>query len=123
MVCFRIEVVYPLQERQKVNLQNEAFIRHIAQHCGGDYDTKTVNSAAFTYVFRICHGSATRFLLALKPPFFIKEIQVLHTEEPVYINRLFYKGPAKTQYAPKQEDLKDAFWLAKSCERWQPDQL
>ena len=117
MVCFDIEIAYPISERYQTNRTYERRIEHLRDHYRGDLLSQRFEGNLKLVRFALCDEDGVAFLRDLPQPTFCVSIKVLRTDVYLYTN---YKHTKQVCTPPKHLLLKKIFWTASSLEKWQP---
>jgi len=117
MVCFDVEIAYPLTERRRNNLVFEQRVEHLRKLYRGDRLSKTMKNGFQHERFSFCDGDTFAFLRDVPEPTFCVSIKLLRSDLYLYHNFKYTKQCVKP---PKHLLLKKIFWTASSLEKWQP---
>jgi len=117
MVCFDIEIAYPVSERRQTNQTYERRIEHLRHHYRADPLSQEFYGAYKHLRFALCDEDAVSFLRDVPQPTFCVSIKLLRSDSFLYSNGKYTKRWIK---APKHLLLKKIYWTASSLEKWQP---
>ncbi len=117
MVCFDIELAYPLSQRNESNLAYEQRLEHLRKHYRADGIETTYKKNLKVVRFAVCDEDAIGFLRDVPPPTFCLSIKILRTDVYLYKN---YKATGQYVYPPHLLLLKQVYWKASQLQKWQP---
>ena len=117
MVCFDVEIAYPVSERHQNNVVFEQRIEHLRKLHRGDILSKKFEGNLQHQRFSFCNEDAFAFLRDVPQPTFCVSIKLLRSDLYLYKN---YKYTKQCVKPPKHLLLKKIFWTASSLEKWQP---
>jgi hypothetical protein len=115
MVCFELEIAYPLQSREDSNLTYLERIHHLSKHYRADPIQSSRNGSFLHLVFAVCNEDASGFLRDLPFPTFCVKIRILRSDTLLYSN---YKYTGIYVYPPKLYLLKQVYWQASSLQKY-----
>jgi hypothetical protein len=111
MVCFVVEILLPVQQRECNNAALQRRIEHLAHHTNASIWNMIRYDDQNYYQFRVCDEDTMTLLRDFPTPFSVLQINYLHSNENLYTYRKHHSPPTVTL-------LKQIYWLAKSTERW-----
>lgn len=114
MVCFEIEIAYPLT-REKSNVVYERRISHLRKHYCADPLHSERNGEFQHETFAVCDEDAVGFLRDLPIPTFCVKIKILRTDIFLYTH---YKYTGIYVYPPKHILCKKVYWQASSLQKY-----
>lgn len=117
MVCFDIEIAYPVSERYQTNQTFERRIEHLRHHYRGDPLSQRFEGGFKHLRFAFCDEDTFAFLRDVPQPTFCVSIKLLRSDLYLYHNFKYTKQYVKP---PRHLLLKKIFWTASSLEKWQP---
>jgi hypothetical protein len=116
MVCFDIEIAYPLSKRENVN---RAFAQHL-ENMRKQYRAcvleEIINGKHRQLRYSICDEDAVGFLRDLPIPTICIKIRILHKDIDLYSN---FKATHVWIPPPKTSELKKVYWGACHLEKYQ----
>lgn len=115
MVCFEVEIAYPLIAREDSNLTFLERIYHLSKHYRADAISTSRNGSFLHLTFAICNEDASGFLRDLPFPTFCVKIRILRSDNLLYSN---YKYTGIYVYPPKLLLLKQVYWQASSLQKY-----
>jgi hypothetical protein len=115
MVCFEIEIAYPIQKRQHSNTTYQKRIQHLQKHYCADPVAIKHNESFQHFTFAICDEDAVGFLRDLPFPTFCVKVAILRTNVLLYSN---YKYTGVYVYPPRNQLLKRVYWQASSLQKY-----
>lgn len=115
MVCFEIEIAFPLSWRDDSNNVFLHRIEHLRKHYNGDALQTSLKETYQHLTFAFCDEDAVGFLRDVPHPTICVQIKFLRTDVALYSN---YKYTGRKVVPPKAPLLKKVYWMASSLERW-----
>ena len=115
MVCFEVEIAFPLQSKEGSNLVYLERIHHLSKHYNADPKKSDRNGCYLHLTFAVCNEDAIGFLRDLPFPTFCVKVGILREEVLLYSN---YKYTGIYVYPPKLHLLKQVYWQASSLQKY-----
>jgi hypothetical protein len=116
MVCFDVEIAYPLNKRTNVNQTFERRIEHLRRHHRGDILCQSFQGNLKHIRLAFCDEDTIAFLRDVPQPTFCVKIKLLRSDLFLYSNFKYTNTWVKP---PKHLLLKKIYWTASSLEKWQ----
>ena len=116
MVCFDIEIAYPLSSRDGVNQAFAQHLEHLRKHYRADILEEIIHGKYRHLRYAICDEDATGFLHDLPSPTICIQVRILHKNIDLYSN---FKATHKWLPPPKTAELKKVYWGACHLEKYQ----
>ena len=114
MVCFEVEIAYPLA-KEKSNVVYEGRINHLRKHYCAD-PLRSVYKDDFKHeTFAICDEDAVGFLRDLPFPTFCVKVGILRNDTLLYAN---FKYTGIYVYPPRLPLFKKVYWQASSLQKY-----
>lgn len=116
MVCFDIEIAYPLSSRDNVNTAFGQHLEHLRKHYRACVLEEIINGKYRHLRYSLCDEDAIGFLHDLPSPTICIKIRILYKEIDLYSN---FKATHKWLPPPKTPELKKVYWGACQLEKYQ----
>ncbi len=116
MVCFDVEIAYPISSRFQTNQTFERRIEHLRKHHRGDPLSQSFQGNLKHIRLAFCDEDAVAFLRDVPQPTFCVSIKLLRSDLLLYSN---FKYTTTWVKPPRHPLLKKIYWTASSLEKWQ----